>query len=120
MTDRVLEELPLPYYDDDETHSEPPQLRIMTEVCSIDSSGMRWISVRLGCNGEPISLAEQQQLINDFTYGNPLTRESSLVMAHRVVTKRHQGILRLRTADNPMDHLDPGISTEFEILMPIG
>jgi hypothetical protein len=120
VTDRVLEELPLPYYDDDEAHSEPPQLRIMTEVCSIDSSGMRWISVKLGCNGEPISLAEQQQLMNDFTYGNPLTRESSLVMAHRVVTTRHQGILRLRTADNPMDHLDPGISTEFEILMPIG
>lgn len=119
VTDRVLEELPLPYCND-ETHSEQPQLRIMTEVCSIDSSGMRWISVRLGCNGEPISLAEQQQLINDFTYGNPLTRESSLVMAHRVVTKRHQGILRLRTADNPMDHLDPGISTEFEILMPLG
>ncbi len=120
VTDRVLEELPLPYYDNDETHSEPPQLWIMTEVCSIDSSGMRWISVKLGCNGKPISLAEQQQLINDFTYGNPLTRESSLVMAHRVVTKRHQGILRLRTADNPMDHLDPGISTEFEILMPLG
>lgn len=120
VTDRVLEELPLPYYYDDESPSEPPQLRITTEVCSIDSSGMRWASVRLGCNGEPISLAEQQQLMNDFMYGNPLTRESSLVMAHRVVTKRHQGILRLRTADNPMDHLDPGISTEFEILMPIG
>jgi hypothetical protein len=33
VTDRVLEELPLPYYDDDESHSEPPLLRIMTEVC---------------------------------------------------------------------------------------
>ncbi len=119
VTDRVLEELPLPYYDN-ESLSEPPQLWIKTEVCSIDSSGMRWVSVRLGCNGEPISLAEQQQLMNDFMHGNPLTRESSLVMAHRVVTSRHQGIMKLRTADNPMDHLDPGISTEFEILMPIG
>ena len=119
VTDRVLEELPLPYYDN-ESLSEPPQLWIKTEVCSIDSSGMRWVSVRLGCNGEPISLAEQQQLMNDFVQGNPLTRESSLVMAHRVVTNRHQGIMKLRTADNPMDHLDPGISTEFEILMPIG
>ncbi len=119
VTDRVLEELPLPYYDN-ESLSEPPKLWIMTEVCSIDSSGMRWVSVRLGCNGKPISLAEQQQLMNDFMYSNPLTRESSLVIAHRVVTNRHQGIMKLRTADNPMDHLDPGISTEFEILMPIG
>jgi len=118
VTDRVLEELPLPYCDD-ESPSEPPQLWIMTEVCSIDSSGMRWVSVRLGCNGEPISVAEQLQLMNDFMYGNPLTRESSLVMANRVVTNRHQGIMKLRTADNPSDHLDPSISTEFEILIPI-
>ena len=119
VTDRVLEELPLPYCED-HSPSEPPKLWIMTEVCSIDSSGIRWVSVRLGCNGEPISLAEQQQLMNDFMYGNSLTRESSLVMAYRVVTTRHQGMMKLRTAHNPIDHLDPGISTEFEILMPIG
>lgn len=97
-----------------------PQLYVITEVCSIDVSGMRWASIRLGCNGEPISVAEQQQLIQDFTHDNPLTRESSLIVAYRIVTIRHQGVIKIRSANNPIDHLDPGISTEFEVLIPIG
>ncbi len=130
VMDRVLEDLPLPYGEQDDRinhssatmrpHAMRPQLYVITEVCSIDVSGMRWASIRLGCNGEPISVLEQQQLIQDFTHDNPLTRESSLIVAYRVVTIRHQGMMKIRTANNPIDHLDPGISTEFEVLIPIG
>jgi signal transduction histidine kinase len=122
VMDRVLEDLPLPYGEQDLGGSATvkPQLYVMTEVCSIDISGMRWASIRLGCNGEPISILEQQQLMQDFTHDNPLTRESSLVMAYRVVTIRHQGVMKIRSANNPIDHLNPGVSTEFEVLIPIG
>jgi signal transduction histidine kinase len=125
VADRVLADLPLPQGELGITvgvnpNLTKPQLSVITEVCSIDVTGMRWASICLGCNGEPISMLEQQQLLRDFTHDNPLTRESSLVMAYRVVTIRHQGILKIRTASNPADHLNPGISTEFEVLIPIG
>ncbi len=125
VMDRVLEDLPLPYGEQelgmgDRSTVVRPQLSVITAVCSIDVSGMRWASIRLGCNGAPISVLEQQQLMQDFTHDNPLTRESSLIVAYRVVTIRHQGVIKIRTANNPIDHLDPGISTEFEVLVPIG
>ncbi len=123
VMDRVLEDLPLPRGEQEfgmGGAAVRPQLYVMTEVCSIDVSGMRWASIRLGCNGEPISLLEQQQLMQDFTHDNPLTRESSLMMAYRIITIRHQGVMKIRTANNPIDHLNPGISTEFEVLIPIG
>jgi signal transduction histidine kinase len=104
VIDRVLEDLPLPYGEQDcEKVDRPaimgPRLYAMTEVCSIDVSGMRWVSIRLGCNGEPISVIEQQQLMQDFTHDNPLTRESSLIVAYRIVTIRHQGVMKIRTAN---------------------
>ncbi len=125
VMDRVLEDLPLPYGDPDYGMGDSPatvrpQLYLMTEVCSIDASGMRWASIRMGCNGEPISVIEQQQLMQDFTHDNPATRESSLIVAYRMVTIRHKGMMKIRSANNPIDHLDPGISTEFEVLIPIG
>jgi signal transduction histidine kinase len=124
VMERVLEDLPLPYSEDCDVNRGPasikPQLSVTTEICSIDVSGMRWASIRLGCSGEPISVLEQQQLMQDFTHDNPLTRESSLIVAYRVVTIRHQGVMKIRSANNPIDHLKPGISTEFEVLIPIG
>jgi signal transduction histidine kinase len=122
VMERVLEELPLPYSEQYAHQDAPsrPLLRVVTEVCSIDATGVRWMSVRLGCNGDPISKEEQQQIIQDCIEGNPLTRESSLIMSYRIVTTQHKGIMKIRTANNPLDYLDPGIGIEFEILMPIG
>ncbi len=117
ITDRIIAELPLPAHELNRNPSHP-HLTVTTEACSIDGSGMRWISIRIGRNGDPLPLAQQQQVLESFLQDVLLTPETSLVTTYRIITLRHRGFLKLRTAANPADHLEPGISTEFEILIP--
>jgi signal transduction histidine kinase len=118
ITDRIIEELPLPAYELNHSPNKPI-LTVTTETCSIDGSGARWISIRIGRNGDPLAIAQQQQVLDSFLQDVLLTPETSLVTTYRIITIRHRGFLKLRTAANPADHLEPGISTEFEILIPL-
>lgn len=116
VTNRVIQELPLPTQELTPTH---PTLTLTTEIISIEGSGTRWVSICIGRNGEPLAVAQQQQILKSFFQDNLLTPETSLVTTHRIITLRHKGFLRLRTAANIADYLEPGISTEFEILIPL-
>ena len=115
VTNRVIQELPLPTQELTPTH---PTLTLTTEIISIEGSGTRWVSIRIGRNGEPLAVAQQQQILKSFFQDSLLTPETSLVTTYRIIT-RHKGFLRLRTAANIADYLEPGISTEFEVLIPL-
>ena len=118
VTDRVIQELPLPTHELNHTPIKP-SLTLTTETISIEGSGTRWVSIRIGRNGEPLAVAQQKQILESFFQSSLLTPETSLLTTYRIITLRHKGFLRLRTAANPADHLEPGISTEFEILIPL-
>lgn len=107
----------LEYFDQE--HPKKPCIRIVTEACSIDGSGTRWIAVRIGSNARPMALEEQQQLIASFACPQVAAKETSLVTSYRIITNRHKGIFRVRSRANPEDILDTGINTEFEILIPL-
>jgi signal transduction histidine kinase len=118
VTDRVIQDLPLPTHELD--HSpHMPCITLTTETCSLDGSGSRWISIRIGRNGDPLAIDQQKQILDSFLQDSLLAQETSLVTTYRIVTLRHKGFLKLRTAANPADHLEPGMSTEFEILIPL-
>jgi signal transduction histidine kinase len=118
VTDRVIQDLPLPTHELD--HSpHTPCITLTTETCSLDGSGSRWISIRIGRNGDPLAIDQQKQILDSFLQDSLLAQETSLVTTYRIVTLRHKGFLKLRTAANPADHLEPGMSTEFEILIPL-
>lgn len=118
ISDRVLQDFPLPHHKLDFQINQP-SLTLVTETCSIDGSSGRWISIRIGRNGDALPQAVQQTILDSFHADNPFEQETSLVTTYRIITHRHKGVLKLRTAANPHDHLEPGISTEFEVLIPL-
>ena len=118
VTNRIIQELPLPSHELNNTPTKPT-LTLATEIISIEGSGTRWVSIRIGRNGEPLAVAQQKKILESFLQDSLLTPETSLLTTHRIITLRHKGFLRLRTAANLADHLEPGISTEFEILIPL-
>lgn len=94
-------------------------ITVTTETCSLDGSGTRWISIRIGNNAAPMSLEEQQQLQASFLDPHLMGTETSLVTSYRIITYRHKGMLKVRTRTNPEDVLEEGINTEFEMLIPL-
>ncbi len=118
VTNRVIQELPLPSPELTPTPTQPT-LTLTTEIISIEGSGTRWVSIRIGRNGEPLAVAQQKQILESFFQDSLLTPETSLITTYRIITLRHKGFLRLRTSANIADSLEPGISTEFEILIPL-
>ena len=118
VTNRIIQELPLPTQELTPPPTKP-SLTLTTEIVSIEGSGTRWVSIRIGRNGEPLAVAQQKQILESFFQDSLPTPETSLLITYRIITLRHKGFLRLRTAANTADHLEPGISTEFEILIPL-
>ena len=118
VTNRVIQELPHPTQELTPPPTKP-SLTLTTEIVSIEGSGTRWVSIRIGRNGEPLAVAQQKQILESFFQDSLPTPETSLLITYRIITLRHKGFLRLRTAANTADHLEPGISTEFEILIPL-
>lgn len=88
-----------------------PQITITTDVCSIEGSGVRWVSVRIADNGVELSAETQRQLIDFESFSSALDKETSLATSHRIVTVRHGGKFKVHSA-NPT-------GTEFEILLPL-
>jgi signal transduction histidine kinase len=91
-----------------------PQITITTDVCSMDASGMRWVSIQIGDNGLGISEESQRQLMKAFSSEWETVKETSLVMSYRIVTARHGGIFRVYS------NLDKSqVRTVFELLLPL-
>lgn len=91
---------------------EAPRITIATEVCSIDSSGQRWVSIQIADSNTKMSIETQNQLLQAFS--TDLVRETSLAMSHRIVTGRHSGKFRVYSSIEPNSR-----GTVFEILLPL-
>lgn len=91
---------------------EPPRITIATEVCSIDGTGQRWVSIQIADNNIEMSIETQNQLMQAFS--TDLVRETSLAMSHRIVTGRHSGKFRVYSNIEPSSR-----GTVFEILLPL-
>ncbi|MEB3292512.1 MAG: hypothetical protein VKJ24_05080 [Synechococcales bacterium] len=96
-----------------------PCLTLATETCSLDGSGVRWIMIRIGHNGEAMSLEEQQSLLASSTSPALLTQETSLLTSYRIIASKHRGLFRVRSQANPDDSLNAPNTTEFEIWIPL-
>ncbi len=91
---------------------ESPRIMISTEVCSLDGSGQRWVSVQIADTNTEMSIETQNQLSQAFS--NELARETSLAMSYRIVTGRHSGRFRVYSSIAPNSR-----GTVFEILLPL-
>ncbi|MBD2083242.1 ATP-binding protein [Leptolyngbya sp. FACHB-17] len=91
---------------------ESPKITILTEVCSLDGSGQRWVSVQISDSNPEISIETQNQLLNAFS--TDLAQETSLAMSYRIVTGRHGGKFRVYSSIEPEFR-----GTVFEILLPL-
>lgn len=92
--------------------AEPPRITIATEVCSIDGTGKRWVSIQIADNNTEMSIDAENQLMQAFS--TDLVRETSLAMSYRIVTGRHSGKFRFYSNIEPSSR-----TTVFEILLPL-
>jgi signal transduction histidine kinase len=91
---------------------EFPRIMISTEVCSIDGSGQRWVSIQVADNNTEMSIETQNQLTQAFS--SELARETSLAMSYRIITGKHSGKFRVYSSIAPQSR-----GTVFEILLPL-
>lgn len=95
--------------------SQKPRIEITTQVCSAKSvmaaSGTRWVSVRIADNGPGLSPERYQQILESFSVEKRAAKETSLSVSYQIVTARHGGKFEVRS--------QPGVGTEFEILLPL-
>jgi signal transduction histidine kinase len=96
-----------------------PQIRIQTETCSIDGSGNRWIAIRIGHNAPSMPVELRRQIASGFADVKPLTQETELTNSYRIITDRHRGRFRVACAPALDQPLAAGLTTEFEILLPL-
>jgi signal transduction histidine kinase len=101
------------------TNGFQPRIRIQTEACSIDGSGNRWIAVRIGHNAPSMPVELRQQIESGFADVKPLTQETELTNSYRIVTDRHRGRFRVICAPSLDQPLEDGLTTEFELLLPL-
>lgn len=94
------------------TICEAPKITISTEVCSIDGSGKRWVSIQIADNATKMSTETQRQLMQ--TFSTELAKETSLATSYRIVTARHSGKFRVYSDISPEPRC-----TVFEILLPL-
>ncbi|HEY9862975.1 MAG TPA: ATP-binding protein [Candidatus Obscuribacterales bacterium] len=94
-----------------------PQIVITTTMTGLDSSPdenlsppERWVSISIADNGPGLSAEEQQKILDSFSNLKRTEKETSLSLSYHIVTAKHGGQLKLRS--------QPGIGTEFEILLP--
>ncbi|MFM2431493.1 MAG: hypothetical protein RLZZ511_2706 [Cyanobacteriota bacterium] len=96
-----------------------PQILIQTEACSIDGSGNRWIVIRIGHNAPTIPIELKRQIASGFADVKPLTQETELTNSYRIITDRHRGKFRVSCAESLDQPLADGLTTVFEILLPL-
>ncbi len=95
---------------------QKPRIEITTEVCSIkysesSVSEYRAVSIRIADNGPGMSAEKQQQILESFSVDKRGAKETSLAVSYQIVRAKHGGKMYLRS--------QPGIGTEFEIILPL-
>lgn len=94
---------------------QKPQIAITTEVCPTKAtsapSGTRWVKIRIADNGAGLEPERLQQILESFSVEKRAAKETSLSMSYQIITARHGGKFSLRS--------QPGMGTEFEILLPL-
>lgn len=93
-----------------------PQIKITTDVRSHKSkypgvSDTRMVSICIADNGPGMSLEKQQQILESFSVERRAAKETSLAVSYQIIRAKHGGELYLRS--------QPGVGTEFEILLPL-
>lgn len=94
-----------------------PTIEITTEVrspktkLSSERTPQRWVSIRIADNGPGMSFDEQQKILESFSTRKRLEKETSLAHSYQIVTGKHGGQFLMQS--------EPGMGTEFEILLPL-
>jgi signal transduction histidine kinase len=96
-----------------------PRIVVSTEACSIDGSGKRWVAIRIGHNGATVPPEVRQQIAEGFANTTRTSKETTLAMTYRMVTHKHKGKFKLTCVDEGEARLDKGLTTQFEILIPL-
>lgn len=94
--------------------SESWQAKIEITTSAIYVSGSAWVSIRIGDNGTGMPREIQERIFETFFTTKPVGKGTGLGLAisHQIVTQKHKGELKVRS--------EPGVGTEFEILLPVG
>lgn len=87
-----------------------PQIQITTEVCANDPE---WITIQIADNGPGMPLEVQAHVFETFFTTKPVGKGTGLGLAisRQIVVEKHHGKLNLWS--------EPGVGTQFEILLPI-
>jgi signal transduction histidine kinase len=93
-----------------------PEIQINTGVCSSpDAKGddARWIAIRITDNGPGIPPEMQERVFDMFFTTKPAGKGTGLGLAisHQIIVEKHNGQLTLQS--------QPGIGTEFQVLLPV-
>jgi hypothetical protein len=98
-----------------------PQITITTQIRPHSANpdpnrpSIRWISVRIADNGPGLSQEQYRQIVDSFSIGKRVAKETSLALSYQIVTARHGGKLLVHPP-----HLDAiATGTEFEVLLPL-
>jgi signal transduction histidine kinase len=116
--DRVNSEMPSPIGTQALALSKPT-IAIETEACSLDGSGNRWISVRIAHNAAVWDQDLEKEIADRIANYRPFTQETSLTSSYRMITGKHRGKFRVRSAVGPDSLLNHGMTSEIEILIPL-
>ena len=96
----------------------------------------RWVSIQITDNGPGLSERQYQQIHQSFAHHQPIGKETSLAVSHRIVTDKHKGKLLVRSPlpSDVLPSVSPTLSnaedaysasstlqkgTEFQVLLPI-
>lgn len=94
-----------------------PTIEITTEVRSpkttptAEKTPQRWVSIRIADNGPGMSFDEQQKVLESFSTRRRVDKETSLAHSYQIITGKHGGQFLMQS--------EPGLGTEFEILLPL-
>ena len=99
-----------------QTSVPKPQIIVTTQVCAIDGTGTRWVSLCIANNGGS-SEEMQQQLTELFDSSLRPAKETSLTLSYRIITAKHGGKFKVKTIRHATTN--EIIGTEFELLLPM-
>jgi signal transduction histidine kinase len=93
-----------------------PQIELTTALCQPptgETNASEWVSIKITDNGPGIPPEIQERIFEIFFTTKPVGKGTGLGLAisHQIVTEKHSGKLNLKS--------QPGVGTEFEILLPL-
>lgn len=96
--------------------AQKPRIEITTQVRAHKagkpgSYDNRWVSIRITDNGAGMSHELQQKILESFSVGRRASKETSLGVSYQIITAKHGGHFVFQS--------QPGVGTEFEILLPL-